>query len=729
MSFSNPRTKWVLTTGLVVLLGLNLSVHFSPTSGPEVAQLGATPEQLHGYDQIPGEIELASSAKRRTHRHEAARARAAAETATAASTTAAAGATAGTTAAGTAASAATGAGSTTTPKPGLGKKVMDSVKGAGKYAGGAGKLLLKATAVGTVLVAGKMAYDEYVKKDKNSSPAAMTGEISEEAAPEVAGATEAASSDTSAATPEEEANNEETKTVEEVAGADSKESETDEDTDERKAVGWFYEGSDGKAYKMVLNPDGSCERGKKPKCESCLIESLKDMNLSKKIEEIIPACEATQALLGKTEESKAEDNKDETETSKEDKDKEVFAAIEKECDKKSSDSDESYDERVLTCNIDKFIDRLKDSKVDYDKDAVVDFFENNIEEPLKNALTSYDYDAEMAYDSYDGTTSNYEKIEEFKERLAELAPKIRDLQSKIRSKYNYVREKVNALNVRIVAETARKVYDSDDRVRTLLDRNSGSYDPVRANLAIESANGNRRLLSAMVSSLNFSNKSGLMSAIENNRIDRTRGRNMYELAGRFGTGIYDNIDRLGRMSPTTVDYLLSDRLSGLDNLDYSSARSANYFDDYFRDIASGRIIDDGLGLSRMGLRSQMIRGNVFGNSGLGGGYLRSRQNTFNTGIGTGNIFNSGSMFNSGINNRFTGSIFNSPVYNPSFGNTSIYNPGYAAGLSPSLNLVNSGNRFVSPGMVNLPNGSVVSPQFSPMNTMGTGLRSRTMRGQ
>ncbi len=46
MKFNKENKKWVLTLGLLVVLGFNLSVHFSPKSGPEYAQLGATQEQL-----------------------------------------------------------------------------------------------------------------------------------------------------------------------------------------------------------------------------------------------------------------------------------------------------------------------------------------------------------------------------------------------------------------------------------------------------------------------------------------------------------------------------------------------------------------------------------------------------------------------------------------------------------------------------------------------------------
>ncbi len=46
MKFNKENKKWVLTLGLLVVLGFNLSVHFSPKSGPEYAQLGATQEQF-----------------------------------------------------------------------------------------------------------------------------------------------------------------------------------------------------------------------------------------------------------------------------------------------------------------------------------------------------------------------------------------------------------------------------------------------------------------------------------------------------------------------------------------------------------------------------------------------------------------------------------------------------------------------------------------------------------
>ncbi|MEK6774379.1 MAG: hypothetical protein AABY64_10585 [Bdellovibrionota bacterium] len=46
MKFTDRQQKWALTTGLLIALGFNLSVHFSPKSGPDYAQLGATEQQL-----------------------------------------------------------------------------------------------------------------------------------------------------------------------------------------------------------------------------------------------------------------------------------------------------------------------------------------------------------------------------------------------------------------------------------------------------------------------------------------------------------------------------------------------------------------------------------------------------------------------------------------------------------------------------------------------------------
>ncbi len=46
MKFTDRQQKWTLTTGLLIALGFNLSVHFSPKSGPDYAQLGATEQQL-----------------------------------------------------------------------------------------------------------------------------------------------------------------------------------------------------------------------------------------------------------------------------------------------------------------------------------------------------------------------------------------------------------------------------------------------------------------------------------------------------------------------------------------------------------------------------------------------------------------------------------------------------------------------------------------------------------
>jgi len=45
MKFTNQYQKWALTTGLMVALGFSFSMHFSPKSGPEYAQLGASHEQ------------------------------------------------------------------------------------------------------------------------------------------------------------------------------------------------------------------------------------------------------------------------------------------------------------------------------------------------------------------------------------------------------------------------------------------------------------------------------------------------------------------------------------------------------------------------------------------------------------------------------------------------------------------------------------------------------------
>ncbi len=46
MKFTNLQQKWTLTTGLMIALGFSFSMHFSPKSGPEYAQLGAAQEQI-----------------------------------------------------------------------------------------------------------------------------------------------------------------------------------------------------------------------------------------------------------------------------------------------------------------------------------------------------------------------------------------------------------------------------------------------------------------------------------------------------------------------------------------------------------------------------------------------------------------------------------------------------------------------------------------------------------
>ena len=66
MKFNKENKKWVLTLGLLMVLGFNLSVHFSPKSGPEYAQLGATQEQLEpvmlAKKQTEGFAELSQEA-------------------------------------------------------------------------------------------------------------------------------------------------------------------------------------------------------------------------------------------------------------------------------------------------------------------------------------------------------------------------------------------------------------------------------------------------------------------------------------------------------------------------------------------------------------------------------------------------------------------------------------------------------------------------------------------
>lgn len=46
MKFTDQQQKWALTTSLLVILGFSFSMHFSPKSGPEYAQLGAAQEQI-----------------------------------------------------------------------------------------------------------------------------------------------------------------------------------------------------------------------------------------------------------------------------------------------------------------------------------------------------------------------------------------------------------------------------------------------------------------------------------------------------------------------------------------------------------------------------------------------------------------------------------------------------------------------------------------------------------
>lgn len=46
MKFTNQQQKWALTTSLLLVLGFSFSMHFSPKSGPEYAQLGAAHEQI-----------------------------------------------------------------------------------------------------------------------------------------------------------------------------------------------------------------------------------------------------------------------------------------------------------------------------------------------------------------------------------------------------------------------------------------------------------------------------------------------------------------------------------------------------------------------------------------------------------------------------------------------------------------------------------------------------------